>query len=276
MVGRCWEAIGCSVFVGLLAFASASSAAEDTVGGATPRADSLVVSEIGPGVWLHTSWRRLPGGIDFPKNGLVVRRGDELWLVDTAWGDELTERLLEWVDGELGMPVTGAIVTHFHDDSMGGTPALDARGIPSWAHPLTLELGVDEGVPLPRPVDRLEVGSSLRMGGMEVFYPGPAHTPDNVVVWLPDLRILFGTCAVRPGTSSALGNTADADLDEWPRSVQRMKDRFTQAEIVVPSHGEIGGPALLDHTIGLFGPRADAAPGRLGQKPSAPPAGTGS
>ncbi len=137
---------------------------------------------------------------------------------------------------------------------MGGTPALEARGIPSWAHPLTLELGVGEGVPLPRALDRLEVGGTLGIGEMEVFYPGPAHTRDNLVVWLPDLKLLFGTCAIRPGTSSSLGNTADADLSEWPRSIQRVKDRFAGVELVVPSHGRVGSHELLDHTIGLFEP----------------------
>lgn len=252
---RRWNGVGCAVFMGILALVPAGGASVESSGFPAPEADSLVVSELASGVWLHTSWRQLPGGVSFPKNGLLVRRDEELWLVDTAWGNELTERLLEWIDRELGMPVTGAIITHFHDDSMGGTPALDARGIPSWAHPLTLELGVDEGVPLPGPLERLESGSSLRLGGMDVFYPGPAHTRDNVVVWIPDLRILFGTCAVRPATSSSLGNTADADLAEWPRSVGRMRDRFVQAEIVVPSHGEVGGHALLEHTIDLLSSR---------------------
>lgn len=218
----------------------------------TVASDSLVVRELAPGIWLHTSWRQLPGGLDFPKNGLLVSRSDGLWLVDTAWGHELTEDLLDWIDSELGVMVSGTIVTHFHDDSMGGTLALQDRGIPFWSHPLTMELGVNEGVPLPQSLGELTVGESVVVEGMEVFFPGPAHSEDNLMVWLPEARILFGGCAVRPGESSSLGNTADANVEEWPRSILRVRERFADAEIVVPSHGSPGDRSLLDHTIALF------------------------
>ncbi|MFO0645147.1 MAG: hypothetical protein U0326_02840 [Polyangiales bacterium] len=33
---------------------------------------------------------------------------------------------------------------------------------------------------------------------IEVFFPGAAHTLDNVVVWLPSRALLFGGCMIRP------------------------------------------------------------------------------
>ena len=32
---------------------------------------------------------------------------------------------------------------------------------------------------------------------MEVFYPGPGHAPDNVVVWVGRERLLFGGCLLK-------------------------------------------------------------------------------
>lgn len=216
------------------------------------RSDSLVVRELRPGVWMHTSWRQLAPGVKVPSNGLFVLRDAEIWLIDTAWGNDLTNQLLSWIETVLDRPVAGAIITHFHDDRMGGAPALKARGIQSWAHPLTLELGADLGIPLPTPLASLQAGGSVTLGGMEIFYPGPGHTADNLMVWLPEDRILFGGCAVRPLTSSSLGNVDDAILSEWPESIRRAEERFSEVEWVIPSHGPLGGPNLLRHTIQLF------------------------
>lgn len=67
-------------------------------------------------------------------------------------------------------------------------------------------------------------------------------------------RVLFGGCAVRPGSSSLLGNTEDADVGGWPEAIRRVQARFPAVEVVVPSHGPPGDRTLLFHTIGLFGP----------------------
>ncbi|MFW6078319.1 MAG: hypothetical protein ACODAE_01780 [Gemmatimonadota bacterium] len=85
-----------------------------------------------------------------------------------------------------------------------------------------------------------------------MFYPGPGHTRDNLMVWLPERGILFGGCAVRAASATSAGNVAHADTLEWPRAVARALERYGSAGRVVPGHGEIGGPELLEHTRSLF------------------------
>ncbi len=70
------------------------------------------------------------------------------------------------------------------------------------------------------------------------------------MVWLPDLEILFGGCAVRPASEAGMGNTADADLEAWAASIRRVRDRY-RPRLVIPSHGQAGTADLLDHTIAL-------------------------
>jgi glyoxylase-like metal-dependent hydrolase (beta-lactamase superfamily II) len=225
--------------------------------GAAPRSwqigADLEVAELAPGVYRHTSWRVLPGGARFPSNGLIVREGDRLLLVDTAWGEEPTERLLGWIESELRSPVARAVVTHSHDDRLGGGAVLARHGIPFVAQPLTLRLAAAKGLPVPTAVDGLDAaGSAVRLGSAELFYPGPAHAPDNLMVWLPESRILFGGCAVRAAAARDLGNVADADLAGWPVAIRRALERYGEARIVVPGHGDPGGPELLRHTLTLF------------------------
>ena len=75
---------------------------------------------------------------------------------------------------------------------------------------------------------------------------------DNVVVWIPSAQLLFGTCAVRSPVFPGKGNTADANLTNWPEAIRRVKSRYREAAIVVPGHGPPGGVELLSHTIDVL------------------------
>ncbi|HYH47751.1 MAG TPA: subclass B1 metallo-beta-lactamase [Thermoanaerobaculia bacterium] len=215
----------------------------------------LQVREIRPGVFLHTSWRLLADGTRFPSNGLVVREGDGLLLIDTAWGEPATEQLLGWIDATLRLPVEHAVATHFHDDRLGGAPVLARRGVRMVAHPLTRELAEKQGLTvLPDVLDGLrQPGSTVTVGSAEVFYPGPGHERDNVVVWLPESRVVFGGCMMRALAATGLGNVADADVPAWPDSVSSAAARYGTAAVVVPGHGDPGGPELFAHTLKLLG-----------------------
>jgi metallo-beta-lactamase class B VIM len=219
--------------------------------GASP---DLQVRELRPGVWLHTSWQPLDDGRRFPSNGLIVREGDHLLLVDTAWGEPATEDLLKWIDKTLRLPVKAAVVTHFHGDRLGGARVLESRRIPFHGHPLTPGLAAAIELPAPRVLSGLAASGGVdHVGSLEVFYPGPAHTRDNVVVWLPESRVLAGGCAVRAGDATALGNLADADVNSYAASIRRVLERYPKPEVVVPGHGDPGGVELLRNTLGLAG-----------------------
>ncbi|OZC04355.1 subclass B1 metallo-beta-lactamase [Rubricoccus marinus] len=212
----------------------------------------LQVTEIASGVWLHVSWWTLDNGVRYPSNGLLVQDGNGLLLVDTAWGEESTAALLGWAERTLGMEVTRAFSTHWHADRLGGAPVLEARGIPFYAHPLTREAAIREGKAVPASIGDLGVGERAAFGPLEVFYPGPGHTADNTMVWVPRQGILLGGCAVKDLDTHDLGNTADADVAEWPASIARAQAAYPEARLVVPGHGPLGGLELLDHTRALL------------------------
>ena len=220
-----------------------------------PRSDATVeLDSLAPGVWTHTSYYTYPDGSRFSSNGLVVRDGDGLTLVDTAWGERVTVTLLDRIEREIHLPVRQAIVTHAHGDRTAGADALRDRGIPVRAHPRTIALALEVG--LPPPSDSLsgleKPGSAVAVAGVEVFYPGPGHAPENLMVWVPSAKVLFGGCMVRPGDATTLGNTAHASRTEWPAAIERALARYGSAEIVIPGHGAVGGLDLLRHTLSLL------------------------
>ena len=215
-------------------------------------AEDLEVRLLAEGVWLHTSWRDLEGVGRFPSNGLIVVSERQALLIDTAWGDALTQRLLHWIVEERGLSVEGAVFTHAHDDRMGSIGLLKQAGVPTYALPQTGEGAARQQWPLPdsllAPAQTISIGSRT----IETFFPGPGHTSDNLVVWLAQEKLLFGGCMIRPARSKSLGNLADAVVEEWPRSVARLLSRYDAVQTVVPSHGPAGDRGLLEHTLHLL------------------------
>lgn len=215
--------------------------------------------QIAPSVWVHTSYKDLGNGVPVASNGLLVRSGDELLLVDTAWTVEQTRDILEWAQQETGRTVTRAVVTHAHEDKMGGLAALHDEQIPTLASRETNRAASEREL---TPATRTLAfdGPEPIVQDVEAFYPGPGHTEDNIVVYIADSRILFGGCLIRPASASTLGNTADADVAHWSTAVEKVSHRYPEAQIVVPSHGKWGDRTLLSHTIDLAGEATDTPP----------------
>jgi metallo-beta-lactamase class B len=220
---------------------------------ATPTAlgGDLEVRPLADGVWLHVSTKELPGIGRYPSNGLVVLAPGGAILIDTPWTEDQTRLLLAWAEARQ-TPIRAAIVTHAHDDRMGGVGVLRAAGVPVTGLALTAARAPAAGLTPPDVLLDGEV-TPLRLLGedLEVFYPGPAHAPDNVVVWLPRAGVLVGGCMVKPADATSLGNVADADVPGWRTAIAKVAARYPAARVVVPGHGAPGGAELLGHTAAL-------------------------
>ncbi|MEZ4405997.1 MAG: metallo-beta-lactamase [Polyangiales bacterium] len=172
-----------------------------------PSTGPVSLSPLVENVYVHTSWGTVSSGT-YPANGLLVCEPDAGLLVDTPWTNAQTDQLLA-IAQQRGCPVRALVVTHFHDDRMGGIDTVLRHGIATWATQATVDLAHREGW-RPRILDSPGV---VRIGGSaaEVFFPGEAHTRDNVVVWLDATRVLFGGCMIRAAAGDSLGNTADGE-----------------------------------------------------------------
>lgn len=235
-----------------------------------PEAGNAPLATLTPlrdGVWLHTTEREVGGFGRVFANGLVVVDGGDALLVNTGWdadADASTDAIVREVAARTGARVRRAVASHHHDDSVGGIGALRRAGIPVVGTALMADLMDADGWGRPDSVLTADpsAGSgqaagtawTVRYGGRaaEVFFPGAGHTADNVVVFFPEARVLFGGCLIRPGEDDTLGYTGDASVDAWAESVARVRERYRgRVDVVVPTHGAPAGPELLDHTIRL-------------------------
>lgn len=230
------------VFVFLFLVAINTSLAEST-------SASLEVKLIQNGAYLHTSFHEVKGYGLVDTNGLVLIDGNQAFIVDTPWSTSDTEALVNWIN-EQGYDLKASISTHHHEDSAAGIGVLNSKSIPTYVSKLTNDLLLSKGRPTAMNIfDEEEF--SFKAGRLEVFYPGPGHTIDNVVVWLPKENILFGGCFVKGLEWNNIGYIGDASIDRWADSIRKTKSRYPRSITIIPGHGEIGNIQLLDHTIQL-------------------------
>lgn len=229
----------------------------------------VTLSKVSENVWVHTTNYTLPGRAPAPINGLVVVDGEEVTLVDGAWGELATLSLIEKVQAETGKPVTKMIVTHHRADRTAGVDAAEYRGVQIFTHPDTPTLAAKAGFPVPNTsVAALkEPKSRTKVGNVEVAFPGPGHTQDNLVVYIPTAKILYGGSAVRGAETEILGNLETANLDAWPETLQWTKVTYKDAVLVVPGHGKGANLSLIDGTLALLAKANAAATDADGEAP---------
>jgi len=217
----------------------------------------LVIKKINENVFLHISNLNIPDTPPVPCNGLVYIYKNQAFIIDTPVNDSISTQLINWMSITFpGIKVKGIISTHFHVDCLGGLKTFHAAGISSYSHRLTPELLKKDTVNstlFESPKITFDKQIKLKLGRKDIicFYPGKAHTSDNIAVWLHEEKILFGGCMIK-SMNAGKGNLADANLIEWSSTINKVKEKFPEAERVIPGHGEPGGKELLDYTIQLF------------------------
>ncbi len=236
----------------------------------------LQVNQISEDTFLVT--HRFP----WPANSLLVRYPNKyiVWI-DTPYTDNATELVWNWIKSKNWKEKIIEFNTGFHNDNLGGNGFLLKKSIDTYGTDLIVEMLNDQSentrsqilkwLKKPRfkkyrdfhstakyypPNKTISIKPNevvyLLNGLLEVYYPGPSHSKDNLIVYFPDKKLLFGGCAVKSIQSKNLGFTGDAVMSEWPKSLKKILKRYNEALLVVPGHGETGGLELIKHTLALF------------------------
>ncbi|HLN54759.1 MAG TPA: subclass B1 metallo-beta-lactamase [Bacteroidales bacterium] len=229
-----------------LAFAfNAVSAFSQEIIRISPDVELMKLSE---NAYVHVSYTDSHDFGRYSSNGLVFINGHEAFLFDTPPGDSLTGILCSYLEQDMNLIIRAFVPNHWHEDCMGGLRYIKGRHIPSYANQNTIDIARSHRLPLPEHgfVDSL----NLMLGGKSVlcWFPGAAHSMDNIVVWIPSEKILFAGCMCKSANSDNLGNVADGDPAEYAATIEKVIAKFSSVKIVIPGHGLPGGPELLSHT----------------------------
>ena len=215
------------------------------------KSESLVITQITPGIYQHTSYLQTESFGNVPCNGMIVLSNNESAVIDTPVNDETSEKLIQWIQNHLKSKITSVVSTHFHDDCVGGLNAFHKHNIPSVAYFKTIAITKEKQLPVPQ--ESFDKSLKLTVGNEKILldFFGEGHTKDNIVAYVPSKKVLFGGCMIKE-LNAGKGNLEDANEQDWAQTVQLIKDTYPDIKTIIPGHGSIGNQQLLDYTIKLF------------------------
>ncbi len=216
---------------------------------------SIKTTKVDSNVYIYTSYGDAGNYKNVDANAVVLVSGNEAILFDTPWDSAQAEQLISWVSDSLHKKITLSVITHAHADRIGSIGTMHRHGIPTYSHYLTAQEAVKRDYPRP---NNIFYGNdtTFRCGNIEVvaYYPGAGHTIDNIVLYIPSKKFLYGGCFIKSGFSTDIGNIADADVAAWPQSLAKMKNRFkkTGFDMVIPGHGSWQSDTAIENTMRLL------------------------
>ncbi len=190
---------------------------------------------------------------NFISNAGFVVTDSSVVVIDALGSPPLGEQLLREIRRVTPKPVSHVLVTHYHADHVYGLQAFKAAGAAIVAQRRSIEYlnsdtarrrledsrqtlfpWVDETTRLV-PADRwLDGDTDLQIGGVDfqLRAVGPAHTPEDMVIHVPQDRVLFVGDTVFRGRIPFVGQ---ADSRRWIATLEGLLRFDVQA--MVPGHG---------------------------------------
>lgn len=191
-------------------------------------------------------------GSPFPANALFVITAPGIVMIDCPWDTNQTNKLIDSAEALYKKKVIACIATHFHEDRTGSLDILKRRGIKTYSSHQTFELCKKRSEPQAEFYFENDTTFSFGSFKIQTFYPGKGHSPDNIVIWFEQDRILYGGCFIKSTESSTLGNLSDADVPAWLASVRNVQREFPKPVLVIPGHQAFKGSECLAHTLWLL------------------------
>ena len=209
-------------------------------------ADFPRVQEIAPDVYTYEQLRSA-GDELFTTVSLFVVTADGVLVADGQGSPEETERLVAHIGEVTDQPIRTVVVASDHGDHTGGNTAFP-EGVDYIAHPASAAaLERMEGVP--PATDTVSERRVLRMGDTEihVLHLGRAHTGGDLVVHLPDEKVLFMSEAYLHRIFPAMRSAYPSEWVEMIEAAQAM-----DVDVYVPGHGFVDHPRILAEELEIF------------------------
>jgi cyclase len=235
------------------------------------------LQEVDKGIYAYI---QLDGSWGLNNTGFIAgNRG--VAVIDTCFTEARTRAFIDAIGGVTDRPVQTLVNTHHHGDHTYGNYLFPqaaivghrlcrqevlAGGVPAAERPSPLFPSVHWGdLQVSPPFLTFDENLTLHVDDLavELIFVGPAHTTNDVVAWIPERKLLFtGDVVFNGGTPFVIMGSVAGSL--------QALDRLRQlgAERIVPGHGAVCGPELIDDVAAYLRfvqdtARAGHAAGRL-------------
>jgi len=227
-------------------------------------AQAVAPVQVAPGIHLAQGVPAMGSSANrnYVSNAAFVVTREGVVVIDALGAPVLAQELLAAIARVTPLPVRTVIVTHFHADHIYGLQVFRERGAKIVAHTAgrtylhsetaALRLAasrqelapwVDEHTRLVEADQWIAGPETLRIGGQEFqLRPmGPAHTPEDLAVFLPQSGVLFSGDIVFRNRVPWVGQ---ADSARWIAALGELLD--LKPRLIVPGHGPVSNSPIDD------------------------------
>jgi glyoxylase-like metal-dependent hydrolase (beta-lactamase superfamily II) len=242
------------------ALLASTALAQPAAGGAPP----LKAVQVSPSAYMVEGLSALgsPQNQNFISNAGFVVTPQGVAVIDALGSPALAERLIAEIRSITQAPIRWVIVTHYHADHIYGLQSFKHAGATIVAHQAAREYLHSDQARLRLEASRAELAPwidaqtrlveadmwidaerELKLGKLTLrLRPvGPSHTPEDLVVYVPEERLLFAGDLVFRGRIPFVGQ---ADSRQWIKALDALL--AFDAETIVPGHGPLSRKARED------------------------------
>jgi glyoxylase-like metal-dependent hydrolase (beta-lactamase superfamily II) len=218
-------------------------------------APEMRAQQVSPSAWYVEGLSALgsPANQNFISNAGFVITPAGVVVIDALGSPALAQRLVAEIRARTDQPITHVMLTHYHADHVYGLQTFKALGAKIIAHEegrehlnsdtarLRLQASrhdlapwVDAGTHLVPADEWISGDTEIVVGGMrfQIIHVGPAHTPEDEVIYLPQEKVLFAGDLVFRGRIPYVGQ---ADSGHWVKALDKLLT--FDARVIVPGHG---------------------------------------
>ena len=198
-------------------------------------------------------------GIKGNANAGFILTDEGVIVVDSQMNEDLAKEMLAEIRRHSSLPLLYVINTHYHGDHTFANHVLSpTQGI--IAHENTLKFLQEHGaehlqqferlfgreqsrgikVTLPTQTIQDQLILTFKNRTIQILYFGSGHTNSDLVVYLPQEKILFTGDLVYVGRLPWLG---DGNTKPWLKTLEKLKT--LDFKTVVPGHGKVGNPQAV-------------------------------
>ena len=188
-------------------------------------------------------------GSPVPSNSMYLVTSKGVVLIDTPWDTTQFQPLLDSIQTRHHQNVVLCLATHFHGDRTDGLEFYKQHGIPTYTTKQTDELSRKEG--MKRAQYLMDGDTTFQIGqySFQTYFPGQGHAPDNIVVWFPKEKILYGGCLVKSVDDSTLGYLGDANINAYPATIRKVQAKCKNPNYIITGHDDWTNKNSLQHTL---------------------------
>ena len=227
-------------------------------------AQTLTPIQLSPAVWYVQGMSALGSSANqnFISNAAFIVTTQGVVVVDALGSPALARQLVAAIRQVTPQPISHVIVTHYHADHIYGLQVFKALGARILAHGaarsylnsdtarLRLQASrqelapwIDASTELVDADQWMDADHELLLGGLrlQLRHVGPAHTPEDLVVYLPQERVLLAGDLVFRARIPFVGQ---ADSRRWIQALDNLL--ALDARLIVPGHGPVSESARAD------------------------------